>query len=112
MRAVRGTLLDCLSDPWACQDEKEAVRYVADGLLIFEDGKVIAVGSTTELTGQYPDLQVEDHSGHLIVPGFIDVHLHYAQTRIIGSFGRQLLEWLQTYTFPEELKFRSKGLRR
>ena len=106
--AVRGTLLDCVSDPWNSQNAETAGRYYPDGLLIFEDGKFVEVGPADELLKSYPEIPVEDLSGSLIVPGFIDVHLHYAQTKIIGSFGRQLLDWLQTYTFPEELKFRSK----
>ena len=107
-KAVRGTLLDCVGDPWKSEDEREAARYIADGLLVFEDGRFSELGEAKELLSRHPDATVEDWTGHLIVPGFIDVHLHYAQTRIIGSFGRQLLDWLQTYTFPEELKFRSK----
>lgn len=108
MRAVRGTLLDCLRDPWECQHDSEAVRYLPDGILVHRNGHFLDLGPAEEMERKYPSLDVQDYSGHLIVPGFIDVHLHYAQTRIIGSFGRQLLEWLQTYTFPEELKFRSK----
>jgi guanine deaminase len=106
--AVRGTLLDCVGDPFKHQDEKDAVRYIPDGLLVFDHGRFLDIGDARELLERYPDAQLEDWSGYLIVPGFVDVHLHYAQTRIIGSFGRQLLDWLQTFTFPEELKFRSK----
>lgn len=84
------------------------MRYIPDGLLVFENGRFTELGEASQLLERHRDAAVEDHSGHLIVPGFIDVHLHYAQTRIIGSFGRQLLDWLATYTFPEELKFRSK----
>jgi guanine deaminase len=107
-KAVRGTLLDCVSDPWSTGGDETPVRYIADGLLVHQDGLFLEVGEASELLERHPDAQVDDWSGELIVPGFIDVHLHYAQTRIIGSFGRQLLDWLQTYTFPEELKFRSK----
>lgn len=107
-KAVRGTLLDCVGDPFGFEDEKEAVRYIADGLLVFENGRFSDIGEARTLLEKHPDAEVDDYTGELIVPGFIDVHLHYAQTRIIGSFGRQLLDWLQTYTFPEELKFRSK----
>lgn len=109
LKAVRGTLLDCVSDPWQGDDEKNSLRYVADGALVYESGKIVARGPAEEILRQYPQARLEDHTGFLIVPGFVDVHLHYAQTRIIGSFGRQLLEWLQTYTFPEELRFRSKS---
>ena len=109
LKAVRGTLLDCVSDPWTVPDEKLALRYVPDGVLLFEDGKLLQAGEADPILAANPSVRVEDFSGHLIVPGFVDVHLHYAQTRIIGSFGRQLLDWVQTYTFPEELKFTDKG---
>jgi len=106
-KAVRGTILHCISDPW--QDrESDAVHFIPDGILIVKEGRIVEVGPASELLPATEGLETDDFTGHLIVPGFVDVHLHYAQTRIIGSFGRQLLEWLQTYTFPEELKFRSK----
>jgi guanine deaminase len=39
------------------------------------------------------------------MPGFIDAHVHYSQTHVIGSYGAQLLDWLTNYTFVEEQKF-------
>lgn len=107
-KAVRGTLMDLIGDPFLESDETSAVRYIADGALVFQDGRFLEIGEASEVLARHPEAAVEDHRGYLIVPGFIDTHLHYAQTRIIGSFGRQLLDWLQTYTFPEELKFSSK----
>jgi guanine deaminase len=56
-----------------------------------------------------PDADVDDHAGKLILPGFIDTHIHYPQTRVIGSYGAQLLDWLQKYTFVEEQKFADRG---
>ena len=58
-----------------------------------------------EIAPRAPATPVDDHSGKLILPGFIDTHIHYPQTRVIGSYGAQLLEWLQKYTFVEEQKF-------
>lgn len=107
--ALRGTLLDCVSDPWDVSDEKQSLRHTPDGVVVCKEGLIQAVGPANEILGEYPDAKVLDYSGNLIVPGLVDVHLHYAQTRIIGSFGRQLLEWLQTYTFPEELKLVDKS---
>jgi guanine deaminase len=107
--AVRGTLLDCIADPWQAEDDRKSVRYLPDGVLVSKDGRIVAIGPAEEVLRAHPDVTPEDYSGELIVPGFVDVHLHYAQTRIIGSFGRQLLEWLQMFTFPEELKFRDKA---
>lgn len=106
--AVRGTLLHCVDDPWVCAQDA-AYQYFDDGLVIFDDGRFVELGHAVELVERYPDAKMLDYRGYLIVPGFIDAHIHYAQTRIIGSFGRELLDWLATYTFPEELKFRSKA---
>lgn len=108
-KLVRGTLLDCVKDPWRVEDEKAALRYVADGALLIEKGKILDAGPAPKLLDAHPGCPVHDFSGHLLIPGLVDVHIHYAQTKIIGSFGRQLLEWLQTYTFPEELKFTDKS---
>lgn len=106
--ALRGTLLDCTTNPWKTADDQEALRYLKDGVLVIEEGLISDYGEADEVLSRHPSVKVEDFRGDLLVPGFVDVHLHYAQTRIIGSFGRQLLEWLQMYTFPEELKFSSK----
>lgn len=105
--AVRGTLLDCLSNPWLTTDD-ESCRYLADGILVYENGHIVDIGPADSLLKKYPSLVAEDYRGYLIVPGFVETHIHYAQSRIIGSFGRELLDWLKTYTFPEELKFSSK----
>lgn len=107
-KVLRGTLLDCTGDPWQVGEDRSILRYLDDGALVLEDGKITDFGPAGSVLEKYPEAELEDYRGYLLVPGFIDVHLHYAQTRIIGSFGRQLLEWLQAYTFPEELKFRSK----
>lgn len=107
-KALRGTLLDCTGDPWGVDDEGAVLRYLADGALVIEGDKIVDSGPAEVMLRKHSEAVVGDYRGYLIVPGFVDVHLHYAQTKIIGSFGRQLLEWLQTYTFPEELKFRSK----
>jgi guanine deaminase len=84
----------------------EAVEYFADGLLVLVDGRVERVGPTEYLLQDLPaDLSLSDHSGKLIVPGFIDTHVHYPQTDMIASHGEQLLEWLNKYTFPTEREF-------
>ncbi len=108
LKAARGTLLTCLTNPWEKDQDNLAVRYLPDGILIHQEGRIIEVDEASVLLEKHPDLQVDDYSGHLILPGFIEPHVHYAQTKIVGSYGRELLDWLQTYTFPEELKFRSK----
>jgi guanine deaminase len=66
---------------------------------------VFAVGSYREVAVQYPDLAVEHFPGRIIAPGFVDMHVHFPQTNIIGSPAEGLLPWLENYTFPEEKRF-------
>ena len=105
-RAIRGRLLSFLRAPRGAGDAK-SYRYSDDGLvLIGGDGRIEAVGPTQELMSRVPaGAQVAQHAGALIMPGFIDAHIHYPQTQVIASYGAQLLEWLTKYTFVEEQKF-------
>jgi len=81
-------------------------EYVEDGLLIVENGVVIDIGSFSTLKKILtPDIYVTDYSGRIIMPGFVDTHIHYPQTDIIASHGKQLLSWLDEYTYPTEIKF-------
>lgn len=82
-----------------------AARYERRGALLVSGGKVIAVGAADELRAAHIDAEVIDHGAALILPGFIDAHAHYAQTGIIASWGKRLIDWLNGYTFPEELRF-------
>ena len=103
--AIRGSFLDFVDDPFAIA-ESESVRYLADGLLVIESGKIKAFDAYELLKDQYANLDITTYSGNLILPGFIDLHVHYPQTEMIASHGEQLLEWLDRYTFPTEAKFR------
>ncbi|WP_029061479.1 guanine deaminase [Labrenzia sp. DG1229] len=107
MKAIRGAFLDFLYDPFY-KDEEEAIRYIPDGLLIIDGEKISDFGSYEELAGKYSDVETTFHANRLIMPGFVDTHVHYPQTEMIAAFGEQLLEWLEKYTFPTELKFRDK----
>ena len=84
----------------------EDYRYEADGLILIRDGLIEAVGAATELLPRLPPGTVLDHyPDSLILPGLIDTHIHYPQTQVIASYGAQLLDWLQKYTFVEEQKY-------
>jgi guanine deaminase len=107
MKAFRGAFLDFVADPFYAA-EVECVRYYSDGLLVLENGKVKELEHYSDLQAKYANVPVTDHSGKLIVPGFIDLHLHFPQTEMIAAYGEQLLEWLDTYTFPTEQKFKNK----
>lgn len=107
LQAVRGSFLDFIDDPFYVP-ETESVRYVADGLLILEDGKVKEFGAYDTLRCKYTDLAITSYAGRLIMPGFIDTHIHFPQTEMIAAYGEQLLEWLHQYTFPTEGKFKDR----
>jgi guanine deaminase len=103
VQAYRASLLHFTADP-AFDDA--AHQWHEDGLLIIEDGHVRAAGDHARLRATLPDNTViHDYRGKLIVPGFIDTHIHYPQTDIIASPAPGLLPWLENYTFPVERGF-------
>jgi guanine deaminase len=90
----------CVADPGE-QDDDAALAWFEDGMLVVEDGRIAALGPAAELAETLPaETRVEDHSGKLIVPGFIDCHVHYPQLDVIASYGEELLDWLHRYAFP------------
>ncbi|UIF87049.1 guanine deaminase [Cupriavidus sp. UYPR2.512] len=102
-RAIRGRVLHFLRDP---QFHEDAYQYWDDGVLIVTNGRIAAAGDYTQLAARIPaEAEIVDHRGKLIVPGFIDTHVHYPQTDMIASPSPGLLHWLDTYTFPEERRF-------
>jgi len=96
MKAIRGRLLTY----------RPAPVHEDDGLIVVSGGKITAVGPAQKLIPDLPPgTPIEDHSGKLILPGFIDLHIHLPQTRVIASYGAQLMEWLERYTFVEEARY-------
>ncbi len=105
LQAFKGSILFFTDDPDQL-DAEQAVRYYEKGLLLVEDGIVKAVENFDELSPTLPpDTEVTDYSGQLIIPGFVDTHIHYPQTDIVASYGKQLLDWLENYAFPREGMF-------
>jgi guanine deaminase len=105
MRAIRGRLLSFVRAPTGAGDA-QSYRYIADGIVLIRDGRIEQVGAAAELEARLPPtLAVDRYPDMLIIPGFIDTHIHYPQTQVIASYGAQLLEWLEKYTFVEEQKF-------
>ncbi|MCF6782986.1 guanine deaminase, partial [Stutzerimonas stutzeri] len=104
-KAFRAPLLHCVADPREVGIES-SYEYFEDGLLVVEDGKVAQIGNAADLL---PSLaagtEVTEYPDALITPGFVDTHIHYPQTGMIASYGEQLLDWLNTYTFPTERAF-------
>ncbi|OTG62657.1 guanine deaminase [Acinetobacter silvestris] len=108
-RAIRGRFLDIQSIVVQASDIAEQVRYLEDGLLITQHGKIIWFGPWAEGQQQLNNnVQIEHYPEQLIVPGLIDTHIHFPQTEMVGAYGEQLLEWLNTYTFPTEMQFKDK----
>lgn len=106
LQAIRGMFFDFIDDPWNfVGHEEKAARFYSDGLLVIEDGVIKALGNFHELHAQYKGIEVTHIKDRLILPGFIDGHVHMCQTRIVGAFGQQLLGWLQQWVFPEEKKY-------
>lgn len=102
---IRGRTLSFSRAPFSL-DDTGAYTYEADGALLVEDGLIVASGSYEAVKAQAAgDVSEFDHRPHLILPGFIDTHLHFPQMQVIGSYAANLLEWLNTYTFPEECRF-------
>ena len=102
--AFRASLFHFLSDP--TENGERAYEYFDDGLLVVVDGIVEAAGDAATLLATLPaDATVIDHSDQLIVPGFVDAHVHFPQIDIIAAHGEQLLEWLERYTYPAERRF-------
>ncbi len=107
MSAVRGHAISYRGDPFFDDD---AFVDVEDALIISEGGVITAFGPYDEVKGQLPDgVEVTHHPDALICAGFIDTHIHYVQTGIIGAFGSQLIDWLNHYTFIEEQRFADKA---
>jgi guanine deaminase len=101
--ALRCQILSCTAQP----NEHKGWFYHSDGLIWVDDGFIKRVGSYSELKVCLPsDIAIEHRPDHLLTPGFIDTHVHYPQLEMIAAYGTQLLDWLNRYTFPVELKYR------
>ncbi|MEV7597253.1 guanine deaminase [Kitasatospora sp. NPDC089797] len=103
--AVRGRLVWFRDDPFL-RPSAEALEYVEDGLLVCQEGRIVAAGDYGRLVRALPPgVTVESYRDKLILPGLVGSHAHYVQMRIIASYGEQLPEWLQDYVYPEEVRF-------
>jgi guanine deaminase len=105
LKAYRAAILHCLGDPGLTLPANN-IEYFADGILIIENGYVQQVGEAATLLAQLPHAcELIEYPQHLIIPGLIDLHIHYPQTDMIAAYGEQLLPWLEQYTFPTEREF-------
>ncbi len=103
-RLILGQTLAFDADPFAVPPA-EAARHERHGAVLVDDGRIADVGPAERLRAAHPEAEVEDMGTALISPGFVDAHAHYPQTAMIASWGLRLIDWLNTYTFPEEMRF-------
>lgn len=96
-----GQVLHFTADPFS--EGPEAAQL--DEAVVIDQGKIVAVGSADRLRRSHPHARITDYGSSVISAGFIDAHVHYPQTAIIASWGKRLIDWLNSYTFPEEMRF-------
>jgi len=109
MKAYRASIL-------RFDDQRQPV-FDRDGLLVVGPGatgrqEVHAVGDCASLLQRFPGVAVQDLRGRIIAPGFVDLHIHYPQTDVIGAPAAGLLPWLENYTFPHESRFNDEAYAR
>ncbi len=106
---LRGHLVWCKADP---ADDPDALQSESDGLILFRDGSIVAIGPAQTLAPQFPTALITHYPGRIITPGFIDAHVHMPQVDVIASPATGLLPWLEHYTFPAEARFADPAVAR
>ncbi|MBP9681047.1 MAG: guanine deaminase [Bacteriovorax sp.] len=103
--AIRSSALSFVNDPFLVGAEA-SYHYENDALILMENGKIKSFGSYEKLKSSIPaGVELKTYKDSLVLPGFIDTHIHYPQTQIIGAYGKQLIDWLNNYTFVAEQQF-------
>lgn len=104
--AIRASFFDFAAVANAPEAILSQAHYIEDGLLILREGRVVGLHPWCDVSSSQAAERAIDLRGKLILPGFVDCHIHYPQTEMIGAYGEQLLEWLNQYTFPVERQYR------
>jgi guanine deaminase len=99
---LKGQVLSFTSSPF---DGTPAEAARLDEALVLSGGRIADVGDFNGLRDSYPQADVVDYADKVILAGFVDAHVHFPQTAMIASWGKRLIDWLNLYTFPEEMKF-------
>jgi guanine deaminase len=105
MTIYRGTFLDTPDNPFTGGD----LRVDADAALLVKDGLIVARGTFGDVRRAHPAEDIVDLSGGLVLPGFVDTHVHFPQIRAVGGLGLPLMEWLDRYALPEEARMADVG---
>ncbi|WP_298907822.1 guanine deaminase [uncultured Aliiroseovarius sp.] len=108
MELLLGQVLQFNTNPFEGRPE-DAATHIRRGAVLMQDGVIAEVGEADALRAQHPEAGVTDMGDALLSPGFVDTHVHYPQTAIIASWGKRLIDWLNSYTFPEESRFGDAG---
>ncbi len=107
---IRGRFLDIQKTVSQAAEIADQVRYLEDGVIITEQGKIRWFGTWNDAQDHLPiNIEIQHYPEQLIIPGMIDTHIHFPQTEMVGAYGEQLLSWLNTYTFPTEIQFKNKA---
>lgn len=101
---LRGRVLTFHHEP-AGPEDKAAYSYIENGAVLMRDGLIVATGDHDEVSILAGDAILIDHRPFLLMAGFIDMHIHFPQVQIVASWGSQLLDWLNGYTFPAEAEY-------
>jgi guanine deaminase len=110
-RVIRATVAHTPRDPFV--HGEAALQGWHDGAVAIDaGGRVLDVGDAAEVRARHPDLPVEDERGAVLLPGFVDAHVHYPQLQVLGAMGLRLIDWLALRTFPLEARFADAELAR
>ena len=105
VKVLLGQIVQFTDDPFGGAGPLAAVRHDRRGAVAVAEGMIIATGFADDVLAAHPGAHRVDYSDGLILPGFVDAHVHYPQTGMIASWGKRLIDWLNDYTFPEEIRF-------
>ena len=100
-RIVRAQVAHAPRNPFVHESALEAFD---DGAVAFSDGSIVACGTFGEVRARYGEAEVVDARDAILLPGFVDCHVHYPQIRVIGAMGLELLDWLRLRALPEEVR--------
>ncbi len=104
-----GHVLHVTQNPMTIKDPTAALEHWPEGALVVEGGKVKAAGPAADLRKKYADAKIVNHGDAYIVPGFIDLHIHFPQIDIVGRYSGELLSWLEHHAFPAEMRYAERG---
>lgn len=113
IKAIRASIIDIAQVVDKPEEIEKNIRFIEDGLLLINNGRIEWVGRWEEGKDKIPaSVRIRSYPGKLVMPGFIDTHIHYPQAEMVGAYGEQLLEWLNNYTFPTEARYKDEDYSR